>query len=321
LGFERSNDYPLLNEWYSRYRHSAAIAKDVPISQKLVAVVCESWDCEEAKAADYWGRNFSRLLRESVDPLSDFLKADDIFLDCEASQLQIISDFGERALRHDQGQSIVRTLTLACDLLQLNSLRFLLAWIYLNLNQLQDCVDQCEAIEDFSAAAYTLKGQAELEMGSVDAAIETLAIAVKLDANEVLGWFQLTKALYAQGKYQAAWNAAAQCSRLATTSGEVAYIKGLLATLKGSIKWADEAWPQMVEHLPVQKGNSHFVSTLLTLAIQRNDMLGFKMVVKQLDADDLVADRDFMSKLAPILKELGTRHQFVEAKMLLEKLT
>lgn len=313
----RLGDYPGLLNWY----RVAATRAGTP-ADAFVVRTCETLADTRAEAVLDWVDALRGLIREASTPLAEFLAAEEICQRCDVELLDLMSEFGERAVRGGRGEMFLSTMRQAADATGLVALRFLSAWAALNCGQLELCVEECDRVTEPFASIYTLQGQALVELGRYEEGVGSLRVAVKLNPNELLAWFQLAKTSLAMERPDEAWSALAECQRLAPQSEEIALMLGL-AVLDAdmSVERARTAWKALKSHASAHGGVLQIFDVLASLALRLGEETRMLEVTALLDWPRLMLEREFVPKLAPLLRQLHEKGWMKASAALLTRLT
>jgi tetratricopeptide (TPR) repeat protein len=217
-----------------------------------------------------------------------------------------VSDFATASIELNRGHEYVPLVKALADVTNLLSYRFLLAWMALNLNDLEQCIFECEKIDQPYAAIYTIHGQALLELGKAAEAIEILSIATELDPKEILAQFQLAKANLVIGDYQAAWHSARECWRHSANDPDVALILSLIANeMAATPKIIEEAWSALSSFLRVGCTNTGLVTSLLDLSFKKGEKTWAALVVDRTNWAVIFSNAEIYQKIGKILRSFG----------------
>ncbi len=296
-------DYPGLARWYQESLSSPPAASQ--LADGLLFATCQALSADGESAVRLWVQGFRRFLDQTSEPLADFLGAEQLAQNCDAELVDLIGEFGEAAIRAGQTTIFFDVMQAGADRTGLLFLRFLAAWTALNAGNLEDCVAECDKVEEPFASIFTLQGQALLELGRPKEAIEALNIAVGLSPSELMAWFQLAKAHHVSGALKAAFNAVTECRRLAPQSEEVALYMAMIANEEGNSRdFSITAMQALKPHLPRHSANVSVVFQLLRLAMRLADKDATRSIVAMSDWSKLAVQTEFIRPLSNTLKKL-----------------
>ena len=299
------DDYPALARWYAEERGCSAPA----VAHRLVLGTCEALARIGAvdpgrSPAELWSRNFRAFLDASLDPLADFLKAEALMQQHDAVMLDLIGDFGERSLRQGDSTEFFEGMRQGADRTGLVAFRFMSAWTALNSGRPAVCAEECEKVDEPFSSIHTLHGQALLELGRPQDALETLEVATKLAPQEILAWFQKAKALHLLGRHDAAISALRHCQALAPQSDEVALYMGMIAAESTSQELWLEGFSALRPRL-ARLPEAPVSLTLLKLAALLKDKGKALAVLRDGAWQGRLSTGDAIQSLATILRIFG----------------
>ena len=168
------------------------------------------------------------FVKRSCHHTECFNQCETILCKEELSFLEWLSTYFESALGMVSDDRLMTASSTLADRMEPIAFRFLAAWVALNCGQYQRCIEECDKVDYPFAALHTIQGQALLESGKVEAAIEVLNIAVKLSPSEALAWFQLAKAYFSIQESSQSWWALGECERTTGRNIEIATMRALI---------------------------------------------------------------------------------------------
>jgi len=313
-------DYPKLAAWYQARAKSTGTS---PPAEELARTVCAAMIAGDPRRSILlWTSGVDAFLDGEFDHQKVFLEADSLLEEHDVGLLDWLGRMAHIAISADVGVAFFDATRRLADAVPLTALRFLSAWTALNLGDYRACADECETVGEPFAAVHTLHGQALLELGEPGEAIEILRVSVSLAPEEIIAWFQLTKAYMVTGDVSRAWDCAGTCERLVPGNPEVALMKSLIALQEPQ---DDQRIAGAKRSLGAQlgsfSGNSDVVSNLMELALLSNDMGLAAEIVRLAQFDRLAKSQLFLGKLATILRGFKTRGWHEVAKNFLDGLT
>lgn len=310
-------DYPALAKWYAENCVRAAL--DTP--EQLVLSTCETMKRGKSAGMREWLQSFRSFLQTSSSPLQDFFVAETTMQRCGAELLNVIGDFGETAIQYGDSNEFFTAMQAAADATGLVVFRFLAAWTALNSGHPDVCIEECEKIDDPFSSVHTLHGQALLEIGQPEAAIEALNVATTLSPQELLAWFQKAKALHVMNRHEPAFDALKECMRLAPQSDEIAYYMGMIAVeARHDTLWL-EAWNALRPRLKRLGNVAPVTLTLLRLGAFLRDKERVQDVLSESGWSGELDGNDTTQILAVTLRQLGDMGWMDVASTLLGKVT
>jgi tetratricopeptide (TPR) repeat protein len=301
--------YPGLADWYSRVTSKKAKTRsDDTGPDQFVLRLCESLCQSPTTAPLSFADCMDIYFNTSSDALADYLGAEAIVNSCDETLLNIISGLGETAVRAGVARRFLGAVINAADKTGIIGLRFLSAWICLNIGDLRRCVAECEKVDEPIASIYTILGQALLELSQPEQAIEALQVAVKISPNEVLAWFQLAKAHYAAGNTGEAFRSLSECERIAPNNIEIALFQAIVANESQEKQLQTAAFRTLRPHLSRFPGDAEVVFNLLQLALKADDKESLERCLDEVNFDRLKSDNRFPKLVSPFLRALYERN-------------
>lgn len=300
--YGRLEDLPTLKHWFLKHAHMPSTARALDRSLwRLCFALTQSG---------------AALVRSYIETMKDILIHENgvtilAQLEQELAEMQVnahelTSDIAESAVQCDLGDDFFAIMHDAADLSHLIVYRFLAAWTALNMNELEQCIQECEQVDKPFAAINTIHGQALLESGLPHQAIEVLKIAAAINKNELLAWFQLGKAYMVINDHTRAWGALEECSRLAPQSEEVSLCMGMIALQSTNREWLLGARKRLQPFLSRYAGNEVMMTTLLQLGIRLGEKEFTDTVIATAQWPAMAQSPDFTRMLAPTLRSFAT---------------
>jgi tetratricopeptide (TPR) repeat protein len=293
--------YPALASWYMT---EAGKFRDGTQSPQLFVVkICESL-CLSTNSGTIAFADCLDAMMKSTNPLDEYLDAEAIFNKCEISLLDLISRFGEDAVRTGNVDRFLNAVINAADRTGIVGLRFIAAWLCLNTGDLKRCINECEKVDDPYASIYTILGQALLEQHKPEQAIEALNVAVKLSSTELLAWFQLAKAHYSLSNYRDAYKSLHECNKLAPNNIEIALFQAIVANEFHDRDIQIDAFRSLRPHLKKNSGDAEVVFNTLQLAVKAGEKTWLEGCLADIDFRQLKRDNRFPKLVSPFLRTL-----------------
>jgi hypothetical protein len=184
---------------------------------------------EGAESIDAWVKASNLFCEVSSTPLKDFLNAEDAINQSGGSAVDLISNLAALSFSHHQEKKIYSSLLRLTDLTGLAALRFTSAWLAFNMNDFSACITECEKIDDCGYQIYGLMGQAHLENGQPQNAVNSLKIALAMNDSDPAIWFQLAKAYFVMADSFNAWDSLTSCEGITGPNAEIAILKIAIA--------------------------------------------------------------------------------------------
>ncbi len=178
---------------------------------------------------DTWVKASSLFCEVSGSPLNDFIHAEELLNENGHSALEIISAIAAASFEWEQEKRAFASILRLTNLTGLTALRFTAAWLAFNMNNFEACISECEKIDDHGFHVYGLMGQAYLENGQPQQAINTLRIALAINEHDPAIWFQLAKAAFVIGNHDEAWQALESCTVVNGPGAEIVILQCAIA--------------------------------------------------------------------------------------------
>jgi tetratricopeptide (TPR) repeat protein len=295
----RLENFPVLADWFGKQTNSQT--KMHSPAEGLVYQTCTALTKDDQGLIKTWESAITRFLSSFTDLTTEIL---------------------ELGMQLDRGQVHFDLISQLADQSGLMAFRFMSAWIALNLDQLDECINECEKVEVPSSSIAALHGQALLEAGRAEEAALTLEVCVKLNPKELYGWFQLVKAQFCIDEFDSAWESLEKCSKLAPQSSEVAFFKALVAmkTLENTDRLR-AAWQAAKVHFKRNADYQQYFSYLICIGFALNEEGILKEIIAMADFDKLKLQADFLSEIPKILRELQVKKWHEVATMFLGEIT
>jgi tetratricopeptide (TPR) repeat protein len=293
--------YPALASWYMTEARKFRDGEQTP--QLYVAKICEAL-CLSTNAAATAFADCLDAMMKGQNPLDDYLDTEAIVNKCEITLLDLISRFGEEAVRAGNVERFLNSVVNAADRTGIVGLRFIAAWLCLNTGDLKRCINECEKVDEPFASIYTILGQALLELKKPEQAIEALTVAVKLSNSELLAWFQLAKAHYSLSSYREAYKSLHECNKLAPNNIEIALFQAIVANEYYDRELHVDAFRSLRPHLKRNSGDAEVVFNTLQLAVKAGEKAWLEGCLADIDFRQLKNDNRFPKLVSPFLRTL-----------------
>ncbi len=197
---------------------------------EILISACEAISRQSgAVQIDTWVKASSLFCEVSGNPLGDFLQAEQILNENGKSAVDIISSVAAASFEWEQEKRTFSTILRMTNLTGLTALRFTSAWLAFNMNQFEICIEECEKIDDNGYHVHGLMGQAYLESGRPEQAINSLRIALAMNEKDAAIWFQLAKAAFVIGHNDEAWQALQSCTSVNGLGAEIVILQCAIA--------------------------------------------------------------------------------------------
>lgn len=299
----RLEAYPQLNSWYLANRLTPPSATDHV--GYLIWSICRAMCLDDEELLRHWSQSLRQFFSNPQTGYADFCEVENNLANVGLDFLALASEIAELAVRFDKGldhYNLLSEIVQSCDV---PVFRFLAAWIALNCGLLEECILHCEAVDEPFACIYTILGQAQLELGLAEDAIESLSIATELSPQEVIALFQLAKAFHVTEQYEAAWNAMEKVQEQLPGNPEVeAFFAMIALTEKSNEQRLSKAWDTMVASYDPDSVTSYQIGLMLDLAFTSNQPERMNYILEHAPWPALKSDKEFMANIPWILRKL-----------------
>ena len=273
-------------------------------------------------ATRYWVQGVEAFLRNSETPLDDFLLADSLSQELGKPVTEILGALCEKAVRLGEGSRAFAVMQALSARTNLSALRFLTAWTALNLNDLATCVEECEKERQPYAPIHTLLGQALLELGKPEDAIDALKVAVSLDRNDPLPLFQLIKAFLVTKQHSEAVRWVGNARELMGDHVEVECLSALIVIddQGRDQRFATETSERLLNLFSEDSGNLELMCLIFEVQEVLANQQNIQRIFEEANFNLLTKNREFTKRMAEILKKLGAKGWFGLSKALADRL-
>lgn len=311
-------DLPKLWQWF---RSKQAGSLDHP-AEVLLWNVVRGLITPGRDGARAWIQGLDQFVNCSASPRDDFLIADSLSQEMGSPLVDHFSQLGEICIRAEEGPRALASLVALSNKVNLSAIRFLAAWTALNTGDLETCIDECEKEIEPHAPIYTLLGQALLESGRSNEAIEALKIAIKLDRHDALALFQLIKAYLVMGNTHEAAAASDRCRLVVGKNVELECLSAMvvLSDHAKNHDFAEQTLNRLGQFFKEDPGNLDLMTLAFDVADMKGDQIALANLFRTADISRLARRSDFLSKMTLILKKLGERQWFGLSQQLSEKI-
>ncbi len=310
-------DYPSLEDWF-RTMAKKTLSLDHP-ADKFIMSIDKLLRSESEHRLSVWFQEVNQFIDNSSNIYADLIRIEQVLADHSFDLMGFVSELGELAVINDKGRAFYSCIGMLADQSGLAAFRFLAAWTALNTGQLQECVAECEKVEQPIACIYTIQGQAMLELGMAEEAVDCLHAATKLSSSETLAFFQLAKAYHALSDYKSAWKALVDCEALTGQNIEVATFFGLIALCEPTEDRLKYCWDRLSPYLSNEGEQSELVFMLMDLSFTAEIPEWFSNIVDRVDWEQTKKNPAFFNKLPWILSKLDGLHWSQENIVFLDK--
>jgi len=316
---QSGNLYPRLLRWMA---DNKVRRKHFTPAENLVWQLARSMTASDpARLICAWNEAIDDLINDNKNAYEDFLAAEDLLILLGVNFMEVSVEIAEKSLTAGLSDAMLATCERAADATAMVSFRFLAAWLALNSNELERCIDLCEKVEQPFSAIYTLHGQALIESLQPAAAIEVLEAATSLSPQEILAWFQLAKAYDINEQPEEAWRCLQSCLALAPQNLEIATFMAIVSLHEPSEQDKQmAAWNTLWPHRHLLREKTNFVVLMADLSFALNEAKLFQQLIEVIDWQALYGEANFMRALPKILRQMHQRKWLPQSVALLAEL-
>lgn len=317
--FER---FPSLHIWYKRCLVEGYTAINSCRASALLFEVCQEVDSmgEATHSTNPLTVKFLITLNSDTSLASEI---SDFLVNLSLDLYSFLAIPIEVSATNGYANSLLGPLiTLESGYLQTPQLTFLVAWAAFNLGDFKECVRLCERIEQASADAYSLMGQAQIELGNLNDAHESLTLACRLAPKNATHRFQLMKAEFCLRQFSDCFDSIAVLEELCPRNLEVAFYRGILCLESGAdISSAQSA----LKHLKIHSSKILLeplpAVSILRLAILAKKREIFEELLSEISWKRLLGEKSELLKEIPkLLRDLHTASWWAESAAFINKL-
>ena len=314
------DDLPLLWKWYKKHR-SKVLDDNQPSAVAFLLAAVQALVTPGSEKHRLWIQGVHTFLRNSIDPFQDFLELDSLSQDLGKPVSELLSQLCESAIIAGEGQKAFESMRNLANRVPLAVLRFLSAWVAMNVGDLDACIDECEKEAEPQAPIYTLLGQALLESGRAEEAIDALRISLKLDQNDILAVCQLAKAFLVAGNTKEAIKTIEHCRDLVGDHIEIECLAAMIAIADGSPpqEFSNLTLKRLSHYIEQNPGSIDVLILAFDLACVMNSQSGAEQLLKNADFTTWCMQKDFQKRTAQILKKLSEAEWYHVSKIFIDK--
>ena len=306
-------EFENLNLWYEQHKLSRLkVGHEI-----LLMAICQSIKTDFD--LNYIHHGLSRFLAHSVDVCQDYLEVEKVLSKDDFELEQFWSFCAHYAVQQDDCSQFRTEFRKFSNGIGKSSFQFLNAWMAFNHDEFGLCIRDCDEIKPSFGAVLTLKGQAELESGDAEAAIESLLEATRLTPNDLLSWFQLAKAGWTESNENICSMALQECRDIAPTHPEVILFSMMLSTYQENVDLASELWPLLDRVDDDLFSKSDWVIEALNLALLMHTSDELMWLMEKVNWHEVFRNPDFLKAVVKPLRKMGERNWMKACKILLTK--
>lgn len=268
-----------------------------------------------------WARALAQILETKTSCLQHILDTDALASTMGTSIADIYGLVVEDALRSGRGHEAMQAMESLADKTKLAAFHFLAAFAAFNLNDFDRCINECEKVSEPFAPIHTLMGQALLESGKPEAAIEALKVAIEVAPTDPLPLVQLTKAYIVCGLPREAMATVNKCRKVIGNNIEIEClaVMGIMAAKEKPLEFCERTLANITALLQEDASD---IDTFI-LGMELSSHLGLKTWANKmaniLEISEASDQLKIAGKLSPILKRNGELGWMEISRIILDK--
>lgn len=318
MGHSALAQMPELSRWFLSQQKPATLAE--PISFHLWSLI-RALRSDDLSRCRVWTDAVSLLLDSCPATLDHILETDALVNSLGYSLTDIYTPLAESAILSGEGSKAFYIFQKLADLSGLAAFRFLAAWTAFNDEKLQVCIAECEKSTEPFAPIHTLLGQAFLETGQVQEAIDALKVATKIDPSDLIPKVQLIKAYLVIGIPVEAMRVVDECRKIVGTNIEIECLAAM-AIMAGPgqrPEFAERTLQQFGKHLEHQPSDFEAFALAMDVASKLSRKDWCHAFSKTLDLRDQSNMASVLAKLPGILKKMNDLRWHDIAQTIIDK--
>lgn len=312
-------EFPKLFAWYSQHSSKPPTIDNLP--EFHVWIVAKSLRTPVAMRCRVWSEAIAEIVLSCTSILESVIEADRLTNDLGVSLSDIYSKLAESAIIFGEGPKAFKALQSLADQTDLAAFRFLSAWTAFNIDQLPDCISECEKVNDPFAPIHTLLGQAYLESGMAADAIDSLKVAIQLSPSDPLPLVQLVKAYLVTGIQVEAYRTIDKCRKLLGPNIEIECLAAM-SIMSGPSRrddFSEGTLAALENFLILQPWDFEAFSLAFELAAELNAKKWAEKYAELVDLSEIERPLDLAKQVASLLKKTGARHWHDISRLILDK--
>jgi tetratricopeptide (TPR) repeat protein len=311
--------FPKVIEWFSANQAKPPTIQDLPTYH--VWLVAKSLRAPDATRCRLWSQGINQIVSSCTSILESVLEADHLTHSLGASLTDIYSTLAESAIRRGDGEMAFKALQILADQTSLAAFRFLSAWTAFNIDQLSECIAECEKVNEPFAPIHTLLGQALLESGQAGDAIDSLKVAAELAPNDPLPLVQLVKAYLVTGIQIEASRSVDRCRKVVGSNIEVECLAAMsiMAGPSRDADFCERTLAGFAKYLASEPTDFEAYSLAMELAGELDSKHWAEKYSDLLELSEIYNPIEISRKVSTILKKTGERQWHDLSRIIIDK--
>jgi len=268
-----------------------------------------------------WTNTVEQITSCKPSFLQHILDTDSLAVTLDTSVTDLYALLAELAVRSHEGKLAFLSLAKLADQSQLAAFRFLSAWVAFNMNDLSLCISECEKVSEPFAPIHTLLGQALLETGKSELAIEALKAATQIAPSDPLPLVQLVKAYLTCGLQAESMSTIDKCRKLVGNNIEIECLASMtIATGKyRPMEFCEKTLGNIASHLASDPTDIDAFTIGIDLATELDLKDWARQYAEAVDLSKIKDPRQIGRRLSAIIKKSGEKNWYDISKIILDK--
>jgi hypothetical protein len=268
-----------------------------------------------------WAQALSQVLETRTSCIQHILDTDALASTMGTSIADIYGLLVEDALRSGHGKAAMLAMESLADKTKLAAFHFLAAFAAFNLDDFERCINECEKVSEPFTPINTLMGQAMLESGKPESAIEVLKVAIEVSPTDPLPLVQLTKAYLVCGLPEKSMATVSKCRKVIGNHIEIEClaVMGIMAAKEKPREFCEHTLANITALLQEDAAD---IDTFI-LGMELSSHLGSKTwadkLANILEIPEMTNQIQIAKKLAPIIKKNGELSWMDISRIILDK--
>ncbi|SME89925.1 tetratricopeptide repeat protein [Pseudobacteriovorax antillogorgiicola] len=307
--------YPNLEQWYFH--------KGLQDENRTLFRLCRSLNAEGFnEVCDNISFFFLNLTNLSENDLIETLE--DLETYCSAMKTNyhnLVVQIVERSIKEDCWQSLYSSLSALARKSKMSIYCFMSAWMALNTDKREDCLEFYELSDQKNADFHSLLGQAYIELEQFDKAHRCFELSTEMAPLDPIHWFWHAKSAFTLGLTDEAWQSAKECQNLLPHNAEACVLLGMITTeIDGprqsqlEVAW-NALWP-LIDHV---EDPGFLAQLMFGIGFKMSDESYTHALIEKINFKRLARNTEFIGKLGSILRELASKPWPETNRLFLEK--
>jgi len=268
-----------------------------------------------------WTRALAQILETRSSCLQHILETDALASTMGISIADIYGLLVEDALRSGHGKAAMQAMESLANKTKLAAFHFLAALAAFNLDDFDRCINECEKVSEPFAPIHTLMGQALLESGKPESAIESLKVAIEVSPTDPLPLVQLTKAYLVCGLPENSMAVVSKCRKVIGNHIEIEClaVMGIMAAKDKPREFCEHTLANITALLQEDASDIDTFILGMELSSHLESKTWADKMAHILEIPEMTNQLQIAKKLAPIIKKNGELSWMDISRIILDK--